>query len=368
MSFAILGVGTARPSTILNQDESMAVARAVCCKTANQASWLPALYRGSGIETRSLAFDPAVIRDILNGTRHTASPFLPNGEVDDRGPTSGKRMQHYREQAPRLACDAARSALERSAVPARRVTHLVTVSCTGFFAPGVDVALVKSLDLNPTIARTHVGFMGCHGALNGLRVADAFTAADANARVLLCAVELCGLHYHYRWDPQKMVANALFADGAAAVVGAPEALAPASAWRMAATASCVMPDSEDAMTWTISDYNFEMTLSKRVPGLVARHLRPWLNQWLDEHHLDVRQVTSWAVHPGGPRILAAVEESLELRPDALEDSKAVLAECGNMSSPTLLFILDRLRRRNAPRPCVALGFGPGLAAEAVLFR
>jgi len=111
MSFAILGVGTARPSTTLNQDESMAVARAVCCKTADQASWLPALYRGSGIETRSLAFDSAVIRDILNGTRNTASLFLPSGESNDRGPTSGQRMQYYREQAPQLACGAARSAL-----------------------------------------------------------------------------------------------------------------------------------------------------------------------------------------------------------------------------------------------------------------
>src|SRR5262249_14761321 len=175
-------------------------------------------------------------------------------------------------------------------------------------------------------------------------------------------------HYHYRWDPQKMVANALFADGAAAVVGVPEEVATASAWRIAATGSCVIPDSEDAMTWTISDHNFEMTLSKRVPDLVARHLRPWLTQWLAEQKLDLRHIPSWAVHPGGPRILAAVEESLELRPDALEDSKAVLAECGNMSSPTLLFILDRLRRRNAPRPCVALGFGPGLVAEAVLLR
>jgi predicted naringenin-chalcone synthase len=368
MSLAILAVGTAVPSTILTQAESMAVARAVCCKTEEQASWLPALYRGSGIETRGLAFDPAVIRDIVNGTRHTASPFLPSGTDADRGPTSGQRMEHYRENAPQLARDAARSALERSALPARKVTHLVTVSCTGFFAPGVDVALVKALDLSPTVSRTHVGFMGCHGAFNGLRVANAFAAADPGARILLCAVELCGLHYHYRWDPEKMVANALFADGAAAVVGVPAEAAPNEAWRIAATGSCLVPDSEDAMTWTISDHNFEMTLSKRVPELIARHLAPWLKGWLSQHDLEIERIASWAVHPGGPRILASIEESLGLGREALADSKAVLAQYGNMSSPTSLFILDRLRKLEAPRPCVALGFGPGLVAETLLFQ
>jgi predicted naringenin-chalcone synthase len=111
-----------------------------------------------------------------------------------------------------------------------------------------------------------------------------------------------------------------------------------------------------------------MTLDKCVPGLIARNLRRWLSNWLAESGLTIAQIASWAVHPGGPRVLSAVEEALDFGRCTLDDSKAVLAECGNMSSPTLLFILDRLQRRNAPRPCVALGFGPGLVAEAVLFR
>ena len=150
----------------------------------------------------------------------------------------------------------------------------MTVSCTGFRAPGVDIEVIKTLGLAATVQRTHVGFMGCHGALNGLRAARAFVEADPAARVLLCAVELCGLHYHYDWDPQRMVANALFADGAAAVVGVPESAAPSEAWRLAANGACLFPDSEDAMTWTVGDHNFEMTLSKGVPGLIARNLRP----------------------------------------------------------------------------------------------
>src|SRR5205814_10130170 len=131
-----------------------------------------------------------------------------------------------------------RQALASSGHDPAAITHLVTVSCTGFFAPGLDRLLVEQLGLPATVERTHIGFMGCHGALNGLRVARAFTGADPAARVLLCAVELCSLHYHYGYDPKKMVANALFADGAAAVVGAPAAAAGPDAWRLTATGGC----------------------------------------------------------------------------------------------------------------------------------
>src|SRR2546423_538554 len=133
-----------------------------------------------------------------------------------------------------------------SALRPEELTHLVTVSCTGFSAPGVDVELIKELGLSRTIERTHVGFMGCHGALNGLRVARAYADAQPGARVLLCAVELCSLHYHYAYNPQRVVANALFGDGAAAVVGGDAA----AAWSVTASGSCLIPGSADAMTWT----------------------------------------------------------------------------------------------------------------------
>lgn len=366
MTLAILGLGTALPATRLTQAEAMAVARAVCCRTPEQESWLPGLYAHSGITTRHLAFGQAVVDDVLQGTDHSGSVFLPKGG-DDTGPTIGQRMRAYAEQVGPLAEQAARSALADAAIEPSAITHLVTVSCTGFRAPGVDIALIRRLGLPPTVERTHIGFMGCHGALNGLRVARALGEASPNARVLLCAVELCTLHYHYGWEPQQMVANALFADGAAALVGVPGAAA-SEAWQLAANGACLFPDSDDAMTWTIGDHHFEMTLSKRVPSLIASGLRPWLEAWLASQGLRRDEVASWAIHPGGPRILSAVEEALALRPEASATSRAVFADCGNMSSPTVLFILERLRRERAPRPCVALGFGPGLAAEAALFR
>lgn len=122
------------------------------------------------------------------------------------------------------------------------------------------------------------------------------------------------------------------------------------------------------MGWTVGDRGFEMTLSRKVPGLIAGAVRPWLESWLGDNGLSLAEVGSWAVHPGGPKILTAVEEGLGLPPDALAASRGTFADYGNMSSPTVLFVLDRLRRAGAPRPCVALGFGPGLVAEAVLFR
>ncbi len=367
MSFAILGLGTALPPTTVTQSQAVDIARVVCARTEKQAELLPLLYRLSGIEKRHVIFQHDVVRDVLQGDAASSSVFLPKG-TDDRGPTTGQRMSFYAQEAGKLALPAVRQCLDRAGLRPSEVTQLITVSCTGFAAPGVDYELIRNLNMSASVERTHVGFMGCHGAFNALRVARAFTEADPAARVLLCAVELCSLHYHYGWDPEKMVGNALFADGAAALIGSSLPAAPDSAWRVAASGSCLFPDSSNDMTWIIGDHGFEMTLSSRVPGLIGRLLRPWLENWLNRQELTIQNVASWAIHPGGPRILTAIEKALGLASDATTVSREVLAACGNMSSATVLFLLDRLRVRRAPRPCVALGFGPGLVVEAMLLR
>jgi predicted naringenin-chalcone synthase len=277
-------------------------------------------------------------------------------------------MEHYAEFAPPLATSAARCALQRGERDPSEITHVVTISCTGFLAPGIDYTLIEELGLNSDVQRTHIGYMGCHGALNGLRVAQAFTDANPRAKVLVSAVELCCLHYFYGWDPQKVIANSLFADGAAALVATQAPTGDKQSWRMTASGSHIFPDSMGAMTWTVGDYGFEMTLSKQVPSLIGQELRPWLEHWLGSRGFATDDIQSWAVHPGGPKILDGVEEALQLEPEQLTDSRAVLARCGNMSSPTILFILESLRGHDAPRPCVALAFGPGLVVEAALFE
>jgi predicted naringenin-chalcone synthase len=365
MSSVIRGLGTAVPPTTVTQQEALGLANVLCCRTPEQLTWVPLMYTQTGIRQRHVCLSRAVVDDILGGSRASEDIFLPNGQKEDDGPTTAQRMAVYKSEAGPLALRASLGALKEADIRGEEVTHLVTVSCTGFVAPGVDLALIRGLGLPATVQRTHVGFMGCHGALNGLRVASAFTAADPNAVVLLCAVELSSLHYHYGWDPQRIVANAIFADGAAALVvtaGGGE-----KDWRLRASGSCIIPDSTEAMSWAVGDHGFEMTLSKKVPTLIARNVRPWMETWLDSEGMKLADVASWAIHPGGPKILEAAEEALSLPREANLDARAVFGEHGNMSSPTVLFILDRMRRKQAPRPCVALGFGPGLAAEAALF-
>jgi predicted naringenin-chalcone synthase len=280
-------------------------------------------------------------------------------------------LSYFDTAAGPLAVSAAAQALEKSDVDPSRVTHLVTVTCSGFSAPGFDFTLIRELPLKHDVARTQIGFMGCHAALNALRVAKAFVEADATAVVLVCCVELCSLHYQYGWDPEQIVANSLFADGAAACVvqadisdsGERKCLG-----RLIANGSTVLPDSSDAMSWRIGDHGFRMTLSTKVPGLLTQHLHPWLNEWLSPHGLNTADIAHWAVHPGGPQILKAFVKAVGLTAGDVRISQDILKRHGNMSSCTLLFVLDRLRAQEARGPCVAIGFGPGLAAEATLIN
>jgi predicted naringenin-chalcone synthase len=358
---AILGLGTAIPARSIAQDASLEMARFISSPARDQDRLLPILYRRTSVRRRgSVLLDEDVNGDI----GHVQSFFAPSSGPRDLGPGTGIRLDRYALEAPVLAAQAAGAAMADAGIEPARITHIVTVSCTGFMAPGLDAALIKALRLSPQTQRTHVGFMGCHGAINGLRVAKAFSDADPTARVLVVAVELCSLHFHYGTDPEQMVANALFADGAAGVVvGSSNDAARAG---LAGFSSCIVPDSEDAMTWRIGDHGFEMTLSAQVPDLLRAHLRGWLEPWLAKAGLSRADIGGWAIHPGGPRIVGTVEEVLELPPGSTDASRSILAAHGNMSSPTVLFILAELMRRNVPRPYVALGFGPGLVAEGMV--
>ena len=361
MTLALAGFGTALPEHRFAQEELAELHAGFCGIDRSKERTLKALYRRSGVKTRG-----SVVLESADGRLDGRQSFYhPARDEQDRGPPTAERMRAYAAAAPELAVVAARDALARAEVSPRAVTHLVTVSCTGFVAPGLDASIIEGLDLPRTTERTHVGFMGCHGALNGLRVARSFADGSPAHVSLVCAVELCTLHFSYGWDPDMLVANALFADGAAAVVGRPANGAPEE-WRVGGTGTFLIPDSRDDMTWRIGDHGFRMTLSARVPDVIESSLEAWVGRWLAEHGLAVPDVATWAVHPGGPRIVSSVERALGLDPAHAEVPRAVLAEHGNMSSATILFILDRLKRAGAPRPCVALAFGPGLVVEALL--
>lgn len=241
-----------------------------------------------------------------------------------------------------------------------------------FRAPGIDIELIDQLKLPITTERVQVGFMGCHGAINGLRAASGLVAANPAANVLMCSVELCSLHYQYGYDPDRIVSGALFADGAAGLVlnlGSSSASSvPSPLGTVAATGSSLVPDSRDAMTWKIGNHGFEMTLSAKVPALIEEHLTTFLEPWLAKQGESLDSIAGWAVHPGGSRILSAVETSLQLDGETLSVSRGVLSEHGNMSSATMLFILQRFAAIGKPKPWLMLGFGPGLEIEVALIR
>jgi predicted naringenin-chalcone synthase len=274
------------------------------------------------------------------------------------------RLVRYEQEAGKLAARACTFALGDASIEPSRITHLVTVSCTGLFSPGLDAELIEQLGLPRDVGRLNLGFMGCHGALNGLHAASALAQSAPDACVLLCCVELCSLHFCYGWNPQQVVANALFADGAAAAILSRE---NDPGLHLQDTASLLTHDSADAMTWRIGDHGFEMGLSLEVPKRIRASLREWLEPWLASHDLAINDVAQWAIHPGGPEIIQAATDSLGLPAEAGVHSRAILAEHGNMSSPTVLFILQRMRAAEASGPIVALGFGPGLMFEAALF-
>ncbi len=366
MSLTIQSLATANPVETLPQAEAYETAQHICCQTAEQAAILKVLYRRAGVKMRYAKLNSAKLLAWYRAAQEHLGGEGVATKVTTLGGTTAERMKIYRDEAGPLALRAAGDAMVAAGVTPPEITHIVTVSCTGFSAPGIDIELINGLELPRTVERTHVGFMSCHGSLNGLRVARLIATADPGACVLLCAVELCSLHYRTQWDPIKFIGNAIFADGAAAMIARPSR--EGDAWRCVASGSCVLSDSLDGIRWNVGDHGFEIDLSPRVPDLIKQQLGPWLQTWLASQGLTVDQVASWAIHPGGPRVLGAVEESLGITSDATTVSREVLSEYGNMSSPTVMFILDRLRQRSAPLPCVALAFGPGLTAEAALFR
>lgn len=357
----VRGLGTATPSGSFAQETAIPLAAARCCRNEREHLWLERIYRAAGVQRRG-----SVLLERDDDAASIEAFYPPRTVVEDRGPTTAARLARYERDAGNLAARACTSALADAAIEPSRITHLVTVSCTGLFSPGLDAELIAQLGLPRDVGRLTLGFMGCHGALNGLRAASALARSAPDARVLLCCVELCSLHFCYGWNPQRVVANALFADGAAAAI-----LAPAdndnAGLRLRDTASLLTPDSADAMTWRIGDHGFEMGLTLEVPKRIRTSLKEWLKPWLASRGLRVDDVAHWAIHPGGPEIIQAALDSLGLPATAGHHSRAVLSEHGNMSSPTVLFILQGMRAEGINGPIVALGFGPGLMFEAALF-
>ncbi|MEY4566143.1 MAG: hypothetical protein RLY14_1113 [Planctomycetota bacterium] len=390
MTAVIHAINTAVPKYSLTQAEALEIAGSRNQPDATQEFWMNMIYSKSGVERRSSVLLEKPDTDSDNSQPTDASPAVSQqcvlrqsfykdaSEAYRAGPTTHERMLQYRQHAPQLAIEASSKAINSAELKYDDLTHLITVSCTGFSAPGFDIDLIDQLGLSPQVARTHVGFMGCHGALNAMRVARSISNAEPQSRILVCATELCSLHYQYGFQPDQIIANALFADGAAAMIIAPplsrsshSSLGVPSRYRpieLMANGSFLFPNTRDAMSWQIGDHGFLMTLSPQVPELIRSQLSHWMKSWLAKNFLSIEHIAHWAIHPGGPKIMDAVIESLGIDPLTADDSREVLRLYGNMSSPTSLFVLERLREKGLSGHCVMLGFGPGLVVEAVLMK
>ena len=284
------------------------------------------------------------------------SPAEPGGFYGgDALPGTGERMRVYGEVAPELAL---RAIGELPSDPGD-VTHLVVASCTGFVAPGVDQIIARRLGLAPSVERLLVGYMGCYAAAVALRSARHIVRSEPRARVLVVTVEICSLHLHEMDQIESMLAGLQFGDGAAAAL----VTAEREGLELGQPFSMTLPESNELIRWDITDQGFAMHLSGEVPGRIGAALaEPATREAIVNGGVD-----QWAVHAGGRSILDAVESAPQLPPDALDDSREVLREFGNMSSSTLMFVLSRQLRRDIEHG-VAIAFGPGLAAEGFRFK
>jgi predicted naringenin-chalcone synthase len=307
----------------------------------------------SGIDHRWSVLPPAP---------YGKSPVDPGGFYHGSLPTTAARMDIYARAAPRLALEAI-DKLNGKAVPAG-ITHLVVASCTGFVAPGIDQIIAAELGLAGSVERTLVGFMGCYAAVSALRLAHHIVRSEPEARVLVVTVELSSLHLQYEQDVERLLAALVFGDGATASL----VTAEASGFALSRPFAATLADSDELIRWRVGDHGFVMDLSGEVPGRIGEALRDRSVREAMLGNEAPQAFDSWAVHAGGRSVLDSVGQGLDLAPEALADSREVLARFGNMSSSTLPFVLERMLANPERRRGIALAFGPGLAAEGFHFE
>lgn len=364
-AIAILSFGTAVPSYQVKQSDVARWMGASFSHRPEMSRWLRSIFANAGVETRY-----SCIGDYSLPVEY--SRFAP-GRSPSQAPTTAERMAIYEGEATPIGLAAAKQALEELATATGEslpttlasITHLVAVSCTGFFAPGLDLAIANELGLAPTVERTMIGFMGCAAAFNGLRTAHQIVRSQPQARVLVVCVELSSLHTQPTSDRENLVAASLFADGASAcVVGAP-AIGQGNFYVLEDFYTVVKPNTHDDMVWRIGDHGFVLRLSPQVP----QHLTEIAPAALS-HLFSDDEPQFWAIHPGGPAIINQLAEVFALTADQVAASRAILRGYGNLSSATIFFVLNELRRtlppsgsRSKPQSGVAMAFGPGLVLE-----
>lgn len=322
------------------------------------------IYSQSGIEKRH-----SVIRNFepIEGPRQ----FFQSENGKLVMPSTKRRNEIYTQESRKLYSDIARRSIENCpGIELDDITHVITVSCTGFYAPGPDFYIVKDLALPMTTQRYHIGFMGCYATFPALKMAKQFCEADPEAVVLIVSLELCTLHLQFREEPDFLISASLFADGGGgAVVSARQPDDFQHALKMEGFSTCITPDGEEGMAWTIGNNGFDMVLSTYIPKIIESNLQSALLPLLNSLKVSRDEIDLWAIHPGGRAILDKIQKGLELTDAQVTVSREILRDYGNMSSATILFVLREMLKRKPEKQnekIYAMAFGPGLTIESGL--
>jgi predicted naringenin-chalcone synthase len=351
-------IATAVPEHSYSQDFAVGFLKELIGTTEKKRNFLSRVYQNTGIRKRH-----TVIGDY--GRDPNDYQFYPKNRRLRPEPGTRARNDLFIREADRLSLRAAGSLLAGLPGSVRdAVTDLVTVSCTGFSAPGFDLRLVKELGLPPSVNRYHLGFMGCAASFPALKLARDICRSREEARVLLVNVELCSLHFQQKFEPDLIVAGALFADGAsAALVSAAERDSSGGKILLHSFHSSYIPESEGEMAWRIGDHGFEMKLSYYVPKFIEMNIKPVMEELFRKNGVRAEDIALWAVHPGGRAILEKLEKTLAVSRDDFRHSYDVLGEYGNMSSATIMFVLKRILAGTERGKIFSCAFGPGLVIE-----
>ena len=359
MSAYIHAIETAVPQYSYQQEELRDLMKTVGNTSEKQERLIHMIYNRSGINTRY-----SVVDDFRSDSKHN---LFFNGH--GAHPGTKNRNEVYIREGRKLFVEVAKKLINNSNFSPDEITHLITVSCTGFYAPGPDYDIIKSVGLDKSIQRYHLGFMGCYAVIPGLKMAEQFCKADKNANVLVISTELCTIHFQGGNKTDDLVSSSVFADGAAGVIISSKKPANKTCYKIDSFASSITEKGKDDMAWVIGDTGFNMVLSSYVPQILSDGLEPFLTPILNKHSLKLEDIDLWGVHPGGRAILDKVEQTLQLDTSLLSASRTVLADYGNMSSATVLFVLKELLELPSDKQqqkTLALAFGPGLTIESAL--
>ncbi len=362
----LIDIVTASPPYKVHQSKATEELKKRMADRPAIARMIDAASTHSGIDTRYFV--------VPDGIDSSEEKFYSKGDNYIR-PSTKLRMTEYEKWSKELTTEAAQKLLFINEMNPAKINRLITVSCTGFFAPGLDYHLINSLNLPRNVKRTHIGFMGCAASLVGFNsVLEAMNnvSDEEETNTLLVSVELCSLHLQTEPTKDNILANMIFADGAAAALFSNSAsLKSKTQFKIISTKSILFDNSAEFMGWKIGDFGFEMMLSTELPKIILERAVPALKEILNDFGIRKEEINHWALHPGGRAILDSLHKGLELADEEMKPSRDVLKNFGNISSASILFVLKEILQTRTIKQndlCCAVAFGPGLTMEVALLK